>query len=114
MTENDSAVAACLGHTIVHYWFHPSINATTSISKFWFEVDEGIEGEVGIYDNGGRGYVIIQDMLIFATGVSARVLLGGWRLVMAVCTQGYSSLQCHSCLHFSLFRYVTMLGPSCK
>jgi len=49
----------------VKYWFDTSVNATTSMSKFWFEVDERDGPQVVVHDNGGTGYVIEQDRVLF-------------------------------------------------
>ncbi|KAF6763410.1 heme peroxidase [Ephemerocybe angulata] len=68
-TQN-GALAARLGHTPTHYWFNPTIDANTSISKFWFEVDEGNGGQADIYDNGGAGFQIAQDKVIWARDLS--------------------------------------------
>jgi len=39
----------------VKYWFDTPVNATTSMSKFWFEVDERDGSQVVVHDNGGTG-----------------------------------------------------------
>ncbi|ESK85146.1 l-ascorbate oxidase [Moniliophthora roreri MCA 2997] len=50
---------------MVVYGFEAKVNATTSMSKFWFEVDEGNGSKPIIVDNGGKGYRINQDVVLF-------------------------------------------------
>ncbi|KAK7064640.1 peroxidase [Favolaschia claudopus] len=57
-----------LGLSPVKYTFSTPI-ANTSVSKFWFEVDGKIE------NNGGSGYVIEQDRILFAPDRGAFGLL---------------------------------------
>ncbi|KAF6763396.1 heme peroxidase [Ephemerocybe angulata] len=65
-----SATAKQFGITPIHYWFNPTIDPTTSISRFWFEVDEGTGGQPDLYDNGGAGFPIAQDKVIWARDLS--------------------------------------------
>ncbi|KAJ8094317.1 hypothetical protein PM082_006857 [Marasmius tenuissimus] len=53
-----------LGITASTYHFEATINSTSSISKFWFEIAEG-DGTRKTLDNGGEGYVIDQDAVLF-------------------------------------------------
>jgi hypothetical protein len=43
------------------FFFNATINAISSISRFWFSIDENDGSELVIVDNGGSGYVIEQD-----------------------------------------------------
>ncbi|KAH8823949.1 heme peroxidase [Flagelloscypha sp. PMI_526] len=52
-----------IGVLTIGYFFTVPIDPTASISKFWFEVEEN--GQTTIIDNGGDGYVIDQDILLF-------------------------------------------------
>ncbi|KIK56950.1 hypothetical protein GYMLUDRAFT_229970 [Collybiopsis luxurians FD-317 M1] len=47
--------------TATRYPFNATINATSSISKFWFEINENDGSEPITVDNGGAGFVIDQD-----------------------------------------------------
>ncbi|KAJ3855465.1 heme peroxidase [Lentinula lateritia] len=49
------------GLTADRYVLNATINATTSISKFWFEINENDGSDPIIVDNGGSGFVIEQD-----------------------------------------------------
>lgn len=61
-----------LGAAPIKYSFGASINATASISKFWFEVDEGDGTTPTVEDNGGSGYVIDQDKVLFDVSRSSQ------------------------------------------
>ncbi|KAE9393700.1 heme peroxidase [Gymnopus androsaceus JB14] len=45
------------------YSFNATINATSSISKFWFEIDNNDGSDSIVVDNGGSGFVVEQDSL---------------------------------------------------
>ncbi|KAJ7145246.1 heme peroxidase [Mycena filopes] len=60
-----TTLASRLGLSVHKYDFVAAINATTSISKFWFEVNEGDGSAVKTLDNGGSGYVITQDRVLY-------------------------------------------------
>ncbi|KAH8823960.1 heme peroxidase [Flagelloscypha sp. PMI_526] len=47
--------------TLYHFSF--LIDPNASISKFWFEVEQ--DGKTTVVDNGGEGYAIDQDILLF-------------------------------------------------
>ncbi|KAJ3906340.1 heme peroxidase [Lentinula edodes] len=49
------------GLTADRYVFNATINPATSISKFWFEINENDGSDPIIVDNGGSGFVIEQD-----------------------------------------------------
>ncbi|KDR70676.1 hypothetical protein GALMADRAFT_880845 [Galerina marginata CBS 339.88] len=51
------------------YAFQVPLSANRSVSKFWFEVDEGDGSPATTYDNGGAGY-LLDDALIFAPYLS--------------------------------------------
>ncbi|KAK7040210.1 hypothetical protein VNI00_010016 [Paramarasmius palmivorus] len=54
------------------YSFRAQVNMTSSIDKFWFEVDEGDGSEAVIVDNGGPGFVIEQDSVLLDMGRTTR------------------------------------------
>lgn len=67
------------------YYFNATINATTSISKFWFELDEHNGKGPVVLNNGGSGYVIEQDHVLFDPARStANEFSGGFDIVVAV------------------------------
>ncbi|KAE9409458.1 heme peroxidase [Gymnopus androsaceus JB14] len=51
------------GVTAERYFFNATINATSSISKFWFEINDNDGSDPVVVDNSGSGYVIEQDSL---------------------------------------------------
>lgn len=61
-----------LGLTPRKHWLNVPINATTSISKFWFEVVEPGMPAV-VLDNEGTGYVISQDRVLYVPMKSGMV-----------------------------------------
>ncbi|EEB89179.1 hypothetical protein MPER_12750 [Moniliophthora perniciosa FA553] len=61
-----TVLASKLGKgNMVVYGFEAKVNATTSMSNFWFEVDEGNGSKPIIVDNGGKRYRINQDVVLF-------------------------------------------------
>ncbi|GAW08282.1 l-ascorbate oxidase [Lentinula edodes] len=77
------------GLTADRYTFNATINATTSISKFWFEINENDGSDPIVVDNGGSGFVIGQDSVFIDNGRSKFVFLtvseiSYQRLVVAV------------------------------
>ncbi|KAJ3720914.1 heme peroxidase [Lentinula raphanica] len=56
------------------YLFNATINPTTSISKFWFEVNENDGSDVIVVDNGGPGFAIEQDS-VFVDNSRSEVVL---------------------------------------
>jgi hypothetical protein len=54
------------------YSFRTQVNMTSSIDKFWFEVDEGDGSEAFIVDNGGTGFLIEQDSVLLDMGRTTR------------------------------------------
>ncbi|KAK7020735.1 hypothetical protein VNI00_013129 [Paramarasmius palmivorus] len=54
------------------YSFRTPVNMTSSISKFWFQIDEGDGSEVVVVDNGGSGYEIEQDLVLLDMDRSKR------------------------------------------
>jgi hypothetical protein len=65
-----SPVTVSLGYTFVHYQFVVPIDSSASISKFWFEVDDKNGKGVTAYKNGGSGYVMDQDQVLFVDTLS--------------------------------------------
>ncbi|KAE9393314.1 heme peroxidase [Gymnopus androsaceus JB14] len=49
------------GFTASRYLFNATINSTSSISKFWFEINNNDGSDPVVVDNGGSGFVIEQD-----------------------------------------------------
>ncbi|KIK58318.1 hypothetical protein GYMLUDRAFT_45533 [Collybiopsis luxurians FD-317 M1] len=49
------------GYNATKYLFNATINASTSISKFWFEINENDGSQPVAVDNGGSGFSIAQD-----------------------------------------------------
>lgn len=72
------------------YLFNATINATCSISNFWFEINDNDGSEPTVVDNGGGGFVIEQDSLFVDTLRSEGIILlpsfdALFRIVVAVC-----------------------------
>ncbi len=65
-----SPVTSSLGYTFARYEFVVPIDPTVSISKFWFEVDDKNGKGVTKHNNGGKGYVVDQDSVLFAPMLS--------------------------------------------
>lgn len=59
------------------------INGATSISKFWFEINNNDGSDTVVVDNGGSGYVIEQDSL-FVDVLRSSIVGSTQRLVVAV------------------------------
>ncbi|KAE9405956.1 heme peroxidase [Gymnopus androsaceus JB14] len=56
-----SVVGQVQGLTASRYSFNATINSTSSISKFWFEINNNDGSDPIVVDNGGSGFVIEQD-----------------------------------------------------
>ncbi|KAJ3851014.1 heme peroxidase [Lentinula lateritia] len=85
------------GLTADRYTFNATINATTSISKFWFEINENDGSDPIVVDNGGSGFVIGQDSVFIDNSRSKFVFLtvseiSYQRLVVAVRGDASSSV----------------------
>ncbi|KAJ3794688.1 heme peroxidase [Lentinula aff. detonsa] len=63
------------GLTANRFLFNATINATTSISKFWFEVHENDGSDPIVVNNGGSGFVIEQDSIFIDNGRSEAVTI---------------------------------------
>ena len=80
------------------YEFAVPIFANQSVSKFWFEVSEGNGSALIVYDNGGKGYVIPQDEVIYVPWLSTKqfasdgtgLVSNGFTIVAGV--SGFSSI----------------------
>ncbi|KAF9532211.1 L-ascorbate oxidase [Crepidotus variabilis] len=73
MTDDASTIsplATTAGVTFAHYQFVVPIDTSSSISKFWFEVNEGDGKSATTYNNGGDGYKIDQDSIFFVPMLS--------------------------------------------
>ncbi|KAH9483912.1 WSC domain-containing protein [Psilocybe cubensis] len=62
---NVSPITKSLGYYFLNYNFIVPIDSAASIAKFWFEVDEHDGSKVTTYNNGGNGYIIDQDQVLF-------------------------------------------------
>lgn len=60
-----SPVTQSLGYYFLNYNYVVPINTNASIAKFWFVVDEHDGQQPTTYNNGGSGYVIDQDQVLF-------------------------------------------------
>ncbi|KDR70797.1 hypothetical protein GALMADRAFT_102888 [Galerina marginata CBS 339.88] len=58
--------------TFIAYQFSVPILANRSVSKFWFQVDEGDGSAPIIHDNAGHGYILPQDEIIYALSIGDR------------------------------------------
>lgn len=113
MNPNTSPVTYYMNITFTKYSFVVPIDSSVSISTFWFEVNENNGTQPTLYKNGGSGYQVQQDQLIFApamgnvTLTTNPVARGGgdignltytrtYSLVAGVCTQNLISLQIYS------------------
>ncbi|KAJ7834599.1 L-ascorbate oxidase [Mycena leptocephala] len=65
-----TTLSARLGLSVNKYDFAAPVNATTSVSKFWFTVDEGDGSAPTTLDNGGAGYEITQDRVLYVPNSS--------------------------------------------
>lgn len=57
--------------SFTQYHFSAKIDLNSSISSFWFEVNENDGSAVSKVDNGGGNYVIEQDTVLFDAGRSS-------------------------------------------
>jgi hypothetical protein len=85
-----------LGFSPQKYYFDTPINATTSISKFWFEVDEHDGTNPTVLDNGGTGYQIDQDHVLFDPVRSSNNFNFNFKVVAAVSASQNLSRLCFS------------------
>jgi len=67
---NMSPITRRQNFSFINYNFIVPIDSTASISKFWFEVDEKNGSTPSVYNNGGDGYVVAQDQLLFVPMLS--------------------------------------------
>jgi len=65
-------VATALKTKFIGYEFAVPILANQSVSKFWFEVDDGTGSTPVVHDNGGKGYVFQQDEIIYVPWLSTK------------------------------------------
>ncbi|KAJ3866255.1 heme peroxidase [Lentinula novae-zelandiae] len=63
------------GLTADRYVFNATIDPTTSISKFWFEINENDGSDPIVVDNGGSGFVVEQDSVFVDNGRSENVFV---------------------------------------
>ncbi|KAJ4486568.1 heme peroxidase [Lentinula edodes] len=85
------------GLTADRYEFNATINATTSISNFWFEINENDGSDPVIVDNGGSSFAIGQDSVFIDNSRSEFVifsssLINYQKVVMAVRGDASSSV----------------------
>lgn len=62
-----------MGYTFAHYDFVVPIDPSVSISQFWFAVDDKNGKGATTYKNGGSGYVVGQDQVLFVPLLSHSV-----------------------------------------
>ncbi|KAJ7910621.1 heme peroxidase [Mycena leptocephala] len=78
-TTVSSPISQAMGVTLKKYQFVVPIDASQSVSKFWFVVDYG-NGTTSVADNGGQNYVVDQDQNVltgsFGVSVTAAVKSG--------------------------------------
>ncbi|KAE9408320.1 heme peroxidase [Gymnopus androsaceus JB14] len=85
-----SIVGQALGLAATRDFFNATINATSSISKFWFEINNNDGSDPVVVDNGGSGFVIEQDptLSLFLDVLRSAGVGGGptvvFRLVVAI------------------------------
>ncbi|KAL0576522.1 hypothetical protein V5O48_005467 [Marasmius crinis-equi] len=79
-----------LGVAPERHTFRAIIDPTTSISKFWFEIDEGDGNAKKVVDNDGEGFIVDQDDVLFdpARSVLYVTALGNPRPVRQVIVVG--------------------------
>ncbi|KAJ7803444.1 heme peroxidase [Mycena olivaceomarginata] len=65
-----TTLSARLGLFVTKYDFQVGVNATSSLSKFWFTVDEGDGSAPITVDNDGTGYVVEQDTVLYVPSSS--------------------------------------------
>ncbi|KAJ3784363.1 heme peroxidase [Lentinula aff. detonsa] len=70
-----SLIGNIQGLTGTRYSFNATINATTSLSKFWFEINENDGSDPVVVDNGGSGFVIEQDAIFIDNSRSENLFL---------------------------------------
>jgi hypothetical protein len=71
LDPNSSPVSYVMGLSFIRYDFVVPIDSTVSISKFWFDVDEKNGTAPTTYTNGGNGYQVVQDQVIFAPAMGS-------------------------------------------
>ena len=60
-----SIMAPLRGFSMASYSFDTQVNMTSSMSKFWFEIDEGDGSKPVLVDNDGAGIPLTQDDVLF-------------------------------------------------
>ncbi|KAG6880275.1 hypothetical protein C0992_001844 [Termitomyces sp. T32_za158] len=78
---NLSPISQSKGFTFINYNFIVPINPNASLSKFWFTVDEKDGSSPTTYKNGGDGYPLAQDQLLFVPSLSRNTLVQNSSLV---------------------------------
>ncbi|KAL0575763.1 hypothetical protein V5O48_006206 [Marasmius crinis-equi] len=63
--SSGSVLMAPRGLSLTIYEFDTPVNMTSSMSKFWFEVDEGDGSKPVLVNNDGAGLLIKQDAVLF-------------------------------------------------
>ena len=62
---NLSPVTLAMGLRFLEYDYVVPISGNASIAKFWFSVNENDGSSATVYNNGGSGYVLDQDQILF-------------------------------------------------
>ena len=72
--SNLSPLTTVQGYSFITYNFVVPIDPSASIAKFWFSVDERNGTKASVYNNGGNGYVVQQDQMLFVPTLSQMTL----------------------------------------
>jgi len=70
-----SPITQSLGYYFINYNYAVPINTNASMAKFWFVVNEHNGSQPTTYNNGGSGYVIDQDQVLFVPMSSNMALI---------------------------------------
>ncbi|KAJ3826908.1 heme peroxidase [Lentinula raphanica] len=94
-TDNQQVFFSVIGNiqglSATRYLFNATITPATSISKFWFEVNENDGSDVIIVDNGGSGFAIEQDSLFVDNSRSQIVSASTFFTQLVVAVRGDAS-----------------------
>ncbi|KAJ3760046.1 heme peroxidase [Lentinula raphanica] len=94
-TDNQQVFFSVIGNiqglSATRYLFNATINPATSISKFWFEVNENDGSDVIVVDNGGSGFVIEQDSIFVDNSRSQIVSASTFFTQLVVAARGDAS-----------------------
>jgi hypothetical protein len=91
-TTVSSPISQAMGVTLKKYQFVVPIDASQSVSKFWFVVDYG-NGTTSVADNSGQNYVVDQDQVLWVPSMSRdkNVLTGSFGVSVTAAVKSGSS-----------------------